>query len=146
MGTGSVKIWYNRVWTLGINIMKHINFDLTGLKQWNIPWHTAHKFESSDAAHWKMGQQEQYHPHNRLHLHMCGLLNLSPSVSITNYQYKWKIKLMKALPPVLLHCVRNTAWNERISIAHTFYTYIAFVKLCTMTVRNKKYYYNNPFQ
>ena len=31
--------------------LKHINFDLTGLKQWNIPWHTSHKFESSDADH-----------------------------------------------------------------------------------------------
>ena len=30
--------------------LKHINFDLTWLKQWNIPWHIAHKFESFDTT------------------------------------------------------------------------------------------------
>ena len=61
--------------------------------------------------------------YRRIHLQKCGLhdnLNLGLSVSLTNYQYTWKIKLEKALPPVLLHYEREMAWNERSSIIHAF--------------------------
>ena len=113
VSTTSTGLPQCNVWLVGRNRIKTHELDFTGLKQGNITWHTAHKFESSDAAHWEMGKQSKiiallktpakvrptWHP-KRESFSFCNTL----LISMEN-------KIGKAHTPVLLHCVRTMAWH-----------------------------------